>query len=139
MELSSIYAGFEVSRYTIRESRVEINNKDLLGRVEGETSIARVEADTTLGWDDCNVHADGEAGVLTADGYARADTGGIGFKGNASLAHASAKGGFTLWGTDIDLGVSVGNVGGRIDLVWDHIEIELNILAGASLYIDFPW
>src|SRR5690606_7722995 len=106
---------------------------------DGNIGVARADADLTVGWDDWNVHAAGDAGVLTADGKVRADTGGIGLNGSVSLAHAEAEGGITLFGTDIDVGVGVGKVGGGIELAWDKIEIELNIIAGAKLSIDFPW
>lgn len=106
---------------------------------DGNIGVARADADLTVGWDDWNVHATGDAGVLTADGKVRADTGGIGLNGSVSLAHAEAEGGITLFGTDIDVGVGVGKVGGGIELAWDKIEIELNIIAGAKLSIDFPW
>lgn len=106
---------------------------------DGNIGVARADADLTLGWDDWNVHAAGDAGVLTADGKIRADTGGIGLKGDVSLAHAEAEGGVTLIGTDIDVGVGIGKIGGGIELAWDKIEIELHVIAGAKLSIEFPW
>src|SRR5690625_3808670 len=59
-------------------------------KAEGEAGVARVDGDVMLGSDEWNVHAEGEAGAFTADGMVRADTGGIGLKGEVSLVHAEA-------------------------------------------------
>ncbi|GAB3803376.1 T7SS effector LXG polymorphic toxin [Virgibacillus kimchii] len=106
---------------------------------EGEAGVARVDGNVMLGSDAWNVHAEAEAGAFTADGRVRADTGGIGAKGEVSLAHAEAEGGVTLANTDIDVGVSAGKFGGGLELAWDRVEVELHLGVGASLSVDFPW
>jgi chaperonin cofactor prefoldin len=114
-------------------------NEDKGFTAEGEAGVARVDGEVMLGTEEWNVHAEGEAGAFTADGRVRADTGGIGIKGEVSLVHAEAKGGVTVADTDIDIGVSAGKFGGGAELAWDKIEVELHLGVGASLSIDFPW
>jgi HPt (histidine-containing phosphotransfer) domain-containing protein len=106
---------------------------------EGEAGVAKVDGNVMLGSDEWNVHAEGGAGAFTAEGNVRADTGGIGAKGEVSLVHAEAEGGFTVADTDIDVGVSAGKFGGGAELAWDKIEVELHVGVGGSLSIDFPW
>lgn len=108
-------------------------------QMDGNVSAAKVEADTMVGWDDWNVHADGDAGVLTADGDARVDTHGVGVNGDVSLASAEANAGTTIAGTDVDAGVDIGKVGGGFEVSADKVEVELHFIVGGKLSIDFPW
>ncbi|WP_078577923.1 T7SS effector LXG polymorphic toxin [Salipaludibacillus agaradhaerens] len=108
--------------------------------MEANVGVAQAHTDFMVGWDDWNVHASGDAGVLTAEGKFQADTGGLALKGEAALYYVEAKGGVTLANTDIDVGISHGKVGGGLGLTWDKVEIEIHgWIVGGSLSIDFPW
>lgn len=107
---------------------------------EGNVGVAQAQSSLVAGSESFNVKADAEAGFLTAEGDARANTGGVGLSGMASLGHVEAKGGFTVFDIGVELGVSAGGqVGGGFELSWDKVEIDLRAVVGGTLTIDLPF
>jgi len=142
LELRSEFTGDHINSTTSAKALHGEGNLSLESGVNmnAHVRVAQAHGDLMVGWDDWNVHASGDAGVLTAEGKFQADTGGLALKGEVSLYHVEAKGGVTLANTDIDVGISHGKIGGGLGLTWDKIDIEIHgWIVGASLSIDFPW
>lgn len=144
-------SGFEArndfkSKYAESESYVKLMYAEIDASIDkginvtADVGTAKAETEFMLGFDDWNVHLSAEGGHFTANGKIRGDSGGIGLGGEvAPHFYGEIVTGITVFGTDIDLGMNAGKVGGGFEVSWDKIELRLSAVVGLNLTIDFPW
>jgi conjugal transfer/entry exclusion protein len=144
-------SGFEArndfkSNYQESESYVKVMYAEIDASLDkginitADVGAAQAEVDYMVGFENWNAHVAAEGGHFTANGKIRADTGGLGLKGEiAPLFYGELVTGITVFGTDIDVGMNAGKIGGGFEVSWDKIELSLAKGLGLNLTIDFPW
>ncbi len=135
---------------------------NLHGKIDGEATAVEGSAKTSVGTENNNAHISADGKLLTAEGKGEVAAGvityedddgetktGIGVKaeigGEAYLATGKVKGGFTIFGVNIDIGVK-GHLGGGSAKAGGHItsggiggSLDVGFLAGLGLDFNIDW